>query len=186
MDILGLFLSAINQEDPQQTSSFYGILIKPSLRITLLDRILDQKQGQLNLNPLNQQVPQNMQQIYETYEHAKSDPNEFLNSLIRSNQPIHSEKKQCQTIIVASNPQMEENSKKEEKEDVVEEEGEKDLNEDNKGINDFLLLSKVATMYNQLNYQEKMQKKEKMEKKLKQKQDEEKEGDDKRNKSKKM
>ena len=125
-----------------------------------------------------------MQKIYDTYHSSHNE--DFINSLVKTNNmERYGDKKQVPNIIV-SNMQNSPSSQKEtennrffhlEKSENIkgttlnfEDEGQ--LQPDESALlpekdNDFLLLSKVATLYNQMNNEEKAQKKEKNEKKKK-------------------
>lgn len=156
-------------------------------------------------NPLNQNVPQNMLKILESLQNSEekttdaSQTEDILN-LMRS--LINPQTKQCSNIILSSNTPAE--SKNEEKtppkvlEDIPQSSQKKDnksgeispnesfqkaQSQNTQNMNDFLFLSKVATMCNQLNDEEK-NKKEKKEKA--DEEDDEKEYEDMKFKSKKM
>jgi len=139
---------------------------------------------------LSQNLPQNMLKILKDLQKVpksnNSQPEELMNLMKGVPQPPHS--KQISNIILSSNlpDNKEENEKnciKFEENAVNEKCDKSEKSEKNeKNMNDFLLLSKVATMCNQLNNEEKMQRKEITEKD----EEEEKECDDMKFKSKKM
>lgn len=134
-------------------------------------------------NPLNQNVPQNMLKILESFQNPTSKApanhsqpeDELLNLMKGFVTPQH---KQVSNIILSSNipqeqkkdfedlkkiPQIQNNSLKfeDKNSEVLSNASQKSQNKQN--MNDFLFLSKVATMCNQLNVEDR-QKKDKSEK----------------------
>lgn len=146
-----------------------------------------------------------MQKIYDTYHSSRSD--DFINSVVKTNNmERYGEKRQVPNIIVSnmqnspSSHKESENNKffhSEKNENILRGttlnfEDDAQIEPDESTLqtekdNDFLLLSKVATLYNQMNNEEKAQKKEKNDKRKKSTCSEEKEeSDDFKVKTKKM